>query len=56
MAYTTRINILPTDLRSLFRKLERVENKIINAEWSLFFNETCIKENILPNYTKILEV
>ena len=53
MAYTTRLNLLPTDLRSIFRKLERVEDKIINAEWSLFFNKTCIKENFWPNYTKI---
>ena len=50
MAYITRLNLLPTDLRTIFRKLERVEVKIINAEWSLFFNKTCIKENFWPNY------
>ena len=54
MAHITRLNLLPTDLRTIFRKLERVEVKIINAEWSLFFNKTCIKENFWPNYTTII--
>ena len=54
MAYSTRINVLPEFLRNFFRSLERVKDKIIIGEWSLFFNKTCIKEHLWPNYTKIL--
>ena len=42
MAYSTRINVLSNDLRNLFRRLEIEEDKIVNTEWSLFFNKTCV--------------
>ena len=56
MAYSTRINVLPNDLRNLFRRLERVKEKVVNAEWSLFFNKTCLKEHLWPNYTSLRSV
>ena len=40
------INIRKTNLL-----IESTDNKLINAELALLFNETCKNENILPQYT-----
>ena len=40
-------------LRAKYRKLENIEKKLINTKWSIIFNNVCLKENIMPNYTKI---
>ena len=53
MTYSSYLGRLPTDLKNLFRKFEKVENSIINSKWSMFFNKTCLKEQIWPTYTKI---
>ena len=53
MNYGSLLNTLPVDFKNILREKESVNKKIINAEWSLVFNKTCIKENIWPNYTKI---
>ena len=41
---------LPAEKRKLFRKLERIEKKIINNKWSNIFNKKCLKNNMLPKY------
>ena len=41
---------LPYDTRKLFRKLESVEKKIINNNWSSVFNKTCLNNNLMPKY------
>lgn len=38
--------------RSLFRRYEKVGNKIINGLRSREFNEFCLRENIVSNYIK----
>ena len=35
-----------------YRKIEKLKSKIINLKWSVIFNDTCLKENLWPNYTK----
>ena len=42
---------LPNELKNLFRNLERTSRKIIMSNWSLKFNKTCLKENLLPKYS-----
>ena len=42
---------LPFDLKSKFRKLENNSKKLILSKWSIVFNETCLKENLLPIYS-----
>ena len=42
---------LPFDLKSKFRKLENNSKKLIMSKWSIVFNETCLKENLLPIYS-----
>ena len=49
--YGELINILPNECKKLIRLKENIIKKIINAELSITFNETCIRENLLPTYT-----
>ena len=54
MAYGNALHQLPQDLVTIFRKYEQTKRKEISAEWSMVFNETCLKENLWPTYTKDL--
>ena len=44
---------VPEDLRKLCRKLESIEKKIIRNKWSKTFNNVCLKENIMPTFSRI---
>ena len=50
-SYGELINTLPDEGKKLIRIRESTIKKIINAELSITFNETCIRENLLPAYT-----
>ena len=41
----------PLQTKTLIRKLERILNKLYRQNLSLIFNETCLNERLLPNYT-----
>ena len=43
-------NSLPKEVKAKIRKLEKTIKKKIKTEWSIKFNKTCLKEDILPNY------
>ena len=45
-------NLAPERRKSV-RELEKVSIKLIKQKCSLLFNSTCLKEDILPTYTKI---
>ena len=47
---TLLFNLSPSQ-KSLIRKYENLNKKLINARNAVVFNKTCIKENLLPNYT-----
>ena len=53
MDYGRLLYQLPDQLRSLIRKYEALGKKLINNKWSSKFNETCLQEDILPNFTRI---
>ena len=53
MSYVQLLYTVPEELRKLYRTYESLEKKLINNKWSLEFNSICIKENILPNYSRI---
>lgn len=36
-----------------FRKVERLSKKLVKIKCHLLFDETCLQNNILPNYTRI---
>ena len=42
---------LPSEYKSLIRKVERLQNKKINLHYDLVFNEICLNEGLLPIYT-----
>ena len=41
------------NLRKIYRNLEKIKIKLIKRKWSKIFNQTCLTERILPNYTRI---
>ena len=51
MSYGENLYLLPEELRNSFRKFEEIRKKLINIEWSLVFNQTCLKNNLWPIYT-----
>ena len=46
------IQKVDANIKRKFRLLERTKSNIIKKEWSIKYNEICIKENLLPKYTK----
>ena len=52
MEYMELLNSLPSELKSKMRKLENLKTKLINNSWSTVFNEVCLHEKLMPNYTK----
>ena len=50
--YGELINVLPIECKKLIKLRESIIKKIINAELSITFNQTCIRENLLPAYTR----
>ena len=59
MSETSRIHIrdvLPSlcqEQKRVFRQLETVKKKIVNAHYAVVFNQTCITENLLPYFTNV---
>ena len=47
------LNHLPNDVKHNYRKLENEEKKLQSTKLHLYFNQICLKENLLPNYTDI---
>ena len=44
---------LPVEQRKSVRELEKVSGKLTKLKCSLLFNSTCLREDILPNYSNI---
>ena len=53
MAYAQLLHQIPEQLRRLYRNYESLRKKIIQNNWSMKFNEICLQEGILPNFTRI---
>ena len=53
MTYGEVLHSIPEELRRIFRRYETINKKLINVKWSIEFNSLCLKENILPNYSRI---
>ena len=45
--YCYLLNSLPKEVKTKIRKLEKTIKKKIKTEWSIKFNKTCLKEEIL---------
>ena len=51
--YINNINDVNIEIKKMFRKLETIKNKIFKAVSSITFNDVCINENLVPNYTRL---
>ena len=47
------INQFQPETKTVIRKLERILNKLYRQNLFLLFNETCLNEQLLPNYIYI---
>ena len=47
MNFVNEIFLLNPEEKSFFRKLEKVKTKIIKCKYSIIFNKTCLKENVI---------
>ena len=47
------LKIIPTEVKDLFRNYERNAKKLLTAHSHRKFNETCLNNNLLPNYSNI---
>ena len=53
MSYGNLLRSIPEGFRTEIRKYESLRKKLINLDWSLKFNQICLKEEILPNYSRL---
>ena len=44
---------LPKQVKKTVRSIETIQRKLVKAQNALVFNQTAIKEDLLPNYTNI---
>ena len=56
MSYVEKLRTLPHRIIQILRKMENIQRKMIKCKWSLVFNNTCIKENLLPTYTNLIQI
>ena len=47
------LHLHPENIKKLIRKIENLENKLVNARVPIVFNKTCLNENLLPTFTNI---
>ena len=52
MTYAQELAKHSTEIKAQIRKLENVKYKLLRSKWSTIFNKICLKENLLPDYTK----
>ena len=45
------INQVQQELRTHNREYERIGKLIIKEDWAIIFNESCLKEDMLPTFT-----
>ena len=54
--YVETLRYLPPEAMQIIRKLENVKRKIIKCKWSLVFNNTCIKERLIDEWSRLSEI
>ena len=53
MTFAELLHQLTEEQRTLIRKIENLLKKVSNCETAVSFNNTCLRENLLPKYTHI---
>ena len=49
---TLRNSRIPNSIRNKIKKLENIRSKYVKSKWSLVFNDTCLKEKLIPNFAR----
>ena len=52
MTYSYELSKHTNDVKTQKRKLEAIKYKKLRCKWSQFFNQVCLKEDLLRNYTR----
>ena len=47
------LNLIESGTRNLVRELEKKKKKLISSKYGVIFNNMCLNEKLLPNYTYI---
>ena len=47
------LNLLDNENKNYVRKLEKLNKSFVNNKYGISFNEICINDGFLPNYTII---
>ena len=55
MNYSNFFNQLPSEEECSYGNYEKIQKKIVSTNWLLVFNQTCLKENIWPTFTRYKE-
>ena len=50
---TDIFNFLTDEQINVFRNIEKINKKVVSLTYSIIFNETCLRERLLPTYTNI---
>ena len=50
MSYVDTLNQVQPELRSLYREFEKNCKSIIREDWAIKFNESCLREDMLPTF------
>ena len=53
MTYAHELSKHPTGIKVQIRKLETIKYKLLRCKWSTIFNKICLKENLMPDYTRM---
>ena len=53
MSISDVLDLLPEPTKQTFNRIQKLNRKLSKAKQAVLFNETCLNENILPNYTNI---
>ena len=53
MSYGSLLNKVQPELKSLFREYETICKGIVKERWVINFNESCLREEMLPTFSKI---
>ena len=56
MTYAYELSKHSTATKVQIRKLESIKYKLLKCKWSTIFNKICLKENLLPDYTRIVMI
>ena len=56
MTYAYELSKHSTATKVQIRKLESIKYKLLKCKWSTIFNKICLKENLLPDYTRIKNI